>query len=46
MFSGNPAAVCIMPEWLPDDQLPNIAKENNLPVTAFIVRESVYTHPF
>lgn len=44
MFSGNPAAVCVIPEWLPDDQLHNIAKENNLPVTAFIVRENDAYH--
>ena len=38
IFSGNPAAVCILPHWLPDIDLHNIAKENNLPVTAFLVR--------
>lgn len=40
IFSGNPAAVCVMPEWLSDDTLPKIAKENNLPVTAFLVIEN------
>ncbi len=44
MFSGNPAAVCVMPKWLPDDQLHKIAKENNLPVTAFIVCENDTYH--
>lgn len=44
MFRGNPAAVCVMPEWLSDDQLHNIAKENNLPVTAFIVCENDTYH--
>ena len=44
MFSGNPAAVCVIPEWLPDDQLHNISKENNLPVTAFIVHEKDAYH--
>jgi PhzF family phenazine biosynthesis protein len=39
IFSGNPAAVCVMPEWLPDNILHQIAKENNLPVTAFLVCE-------
>lgn len=39
IFSGNPAAVCVLPEWLPDDVLHQIAKENNLPVTAFLVRK-------
>lgn len=38
-FCGNPAAVCILPEWISDDLLNAIAKENNLPVTAFLVRE-------
>lgn len=39
IFSGNPAAVCILDEWLDDIKLFSIAKENNLPVTAFLVRE-------
>lgn len=39
VFSGNPAAVCVLPEWLPDSILHSIAKENNLPATAFLVRE-------
>jgi PhzF family phenazine biosynthesis protein len=40
LFSGNPAAVCILDKWLEDDLLFSIAKENNLPVTAFILREN------
>lgn len=39
VFSGNPAAVCLLPEWIRDNQLHAIAKENNLPVTAFLVRK-------
>jgi predicted PhzF superfamily epimerase YddE/YHI9 len=39
VFSGNPAAVCVLSEWLPDNILQGIAKENNLPATAFLVRE-------
>src|ERR1700722_10594782 len=39
IFSGNPAAVCVLTTWLSDIDLHNIAKENNLPVTAFLVRE-------
>ena len=35
VFSGNPAAVCIMDEWLPDDLMLKIAMENNLSETAF-----------
>lgn len=37
-FSGNPAAVCPLRTWLPDDQLQAIAAENNLSETAFFVR--------
>lgn len=37
IFSGNPAAVCLMDEWLPDSILQKIALENNLPETAFFV---------
>lgn len=36
-FEGNPAAVCPLEEWLPDDLLRNIATENNLSETAFFV---------
>ncbi|MHB1949789.1 MAG: PhzF family phenazine biosynthesis protein [Gammaproteobacteria bacterium] len=39
VFRGNPAAVCVLPKWLADDVLHAIAKENNLPVTAFLVRD-------
>ena len=35
-FSGNPAAVCILSEWLSDDLLLSIASENNLSETAFL----------
>jgi PhzF family phenazine biosynthesis protein len=38
-FSGNPAGVCLLDRWLPDDQLQLIARENGLPETAFVVRE-------
>ena len=36
-FSGNPAAVCPLDAWLDDETLLNIAAENNLSETAFIV---------
>jgi len=36
-FSGNPAGVCILRQWLPDDILQKIAFENNLSETAFAV---------
>lgn len=35
-FRGNPAAVCPMEAWLPDDVLQAIATENNLSETAFV----------
>lgn len=36
-FEGNPAAVCPLREWLPDDLMQSIAAENNLSETAFFV---------
>src|SRR3546814_11295160 len=37
VFAGNPAAVCPLDAWLPDDRLQAIAAENNLAETAFFV---------
>jgi PhzF family phenazine biosynthesis protein len=37
LFRGNPAAVCPLEKWMPDTTLQNIAVENNLSETAFIV---------
>lgn len=39
LFSGNPAAVCPLDEWLPDELMQQIASENNLAETAFFVRQ-------
>ncbi|MBQ6808183.1 MAG: PhzF family phenazine biosynthesis protein [Firmicutes bacterium] len=39
VFGGNPAAVCIMEQWLPDDLMLRIAQENNLSETAFAVKQ-------
>jgi PhzF family phenazine biosynthesis protein len=36
-FSGNPAAVCPLTEWLPEATMQAIAAENNLAETAFFV---------
>ena len=36
-FKGNPAAVCPLDSWLPDAVMQNIAAENNLAETAFVV---------
>lgn len=37
VFSGNPAAVCLLAGWLDDARLQAIAAENNLSETAFLV---------
>lgn len=37
VFTGNPAAVCPLAAWLPDDVMQKVAAENNLPETAFLV---------
>jgi PhzF family phenazine biosynthesis protein len=36
-FRGNPAGVCLLDEWLPDDVLRQIAAENRHSETAFIL---------
>ncbi len=38
VFGGNPAAVCILNEWLPAELMQKIAAENNLAETAFVVK--------
>jgi PhzF family phenazine biosynthesis protein len=38
LFSGNPAAVCPLDQWLDDATLQAIAAENNVSETAFFVR--------
>ncbi|MDC3090682.1 PhzF family phenazine biosynthesis protein [Paracoccaceae bacterium] len=43
VFSGNPAAVCILDNWLSDRVMQDIASENNLSETAFI---NMNTKPF
>ena len=43
-FSGNPAGVCPLERWLPDDLLQRIASENNLSETAYFVRENDFYH--
>ncbi len=40
VFGGNPAAVCLLAGWLPDPVLQNIAAENNLSETAFLVEQA------
>jgi len=37
VFGGNPAAICPLDSWVPDDVMQAIAAENNLAETAFFV---------
>lgn len=39
VFEGNPAAVCVLDKWPDEHLMMNIAAENNLSETAFIVKE-------
>jgi PhzF family phenazine biosynthesis protein len=38
VFSGNPAAVCMLDSWIDDRRLQSIAAENNLSETAYLVQ--------
>ncbi len=38
-FTGNPAAVCPLTEWLPEKTMQAIAAENNLSETAFFIKK-------
>lgn len=40
LFTGNPAAVVVLDEWLPNGLLQKIAAENNLSETAYIVAKN------
>lgn len=44
VFAGNPAAVCVMDEWLPEETMMELALENNLSETAFAVPEGDKYH--
>ena len=44
VFAGNPAAVCVMEEWLPEETMMSITIENNLSETAFAVKEGEHYH--
>ena len=39
LFSGNPAAVCLLDNWLPDRVMQSVALENNLSETAFLIKK-------
>ena len=45
VFAGNPAAVCVMDAWLPEDTMMAITRENNLSETAFAVKEGGQVPP-
>lgn len=38
LFGGNPAAICPLNDWLPEEVMQKIAAENNLTETAFFVK--------
>lgn len=44
IFKGNPAAVCVLDTWLPEELMQSVARENNLSETAFTVREGDAWH--
>lgn len=44
LFSGNPAAVVPLTDWLTDEQMQQIAAENNLAETAFYVKTAGEAH--
>ena len=44
VFSGNPAGVCPLEHWLPDEVMQNIAAENNLSETAFFTSDAQGIH--
>lgn len=41
IFSGNPAAICVLEEWLSDETMLLLTKENNLSETAFAVKQEI-----
>lgn len=44
IFGGNPAAVCPLQKWLPDDIMQKMATEHNLSETAFFVESNGRYH--
>jgi PhzF family phenazine biosynthesis protein len=44
VFHGNPAAVCILDDWLDKQLMQHIAMENNLSETAFAVKKNNQFH--
>ena len=44
IFSGNPAAVCVLDKFPPENLMQAIAMENNLSETAFVVKRNDFYH--
>ncbi len=44
VFQGNPAAVCVLDSWPPEELMQKIAMENNFAETAFVVPEGERWH--
>ncbi len=44
VFHGNPAAICVLDEWPSEELMVNMAIENNLSETAFVVKEGDRYH--
>jgi PhzF family phenazine biosynthesis protein len=44
IFGGNPAAICILDEWIDESLMMSITIENNLSETAFAVKEDEKYH--
>ena len=44
IFGGNPAGVCALADWLPDEVMQSIAAEHNLSETAFFVQRDSDFH--
>lgn len=42
IFGGNPAAICVLTDWPEDRVMQNIAAENNLSETAFILERETF----
>lgn len=44
VFHGNQAAICVLDQWIPEELMMNITRENNFSETAFVVREGEKYH--
>ncbi|MCX6270758.1 MAG: PhzF family phenazine biosynthesis protein [Bacteroidetes bacterium] len=44
LFGGNPAAICPLTNWIPDEVMQKIALENSLSETAFFVKDGHAYH--